>query len=157
HVTGVQTCALPILRNFFGNIRDVWTGANNLLQGKLEEGMSDVMRVAMNSTFGILGIFDVASEAGLEKHHEDFGQTLAVWGVGEGPYIVLPFLGPSTLRDTVALPLDLLAYGAFTIDHVRTRNQVDIFRLIHVRAELLPLDKLMEDAPDKYTFMRDSW
>lgn len=143
--------------NVFGNIRDVWSGVNNLLQGKLEEGMSDVMRVAMNSTFGIFGLFDIASEAGLEKHKEDFGQTLAVWGVGEGPYIVLPLLGPSTLRDTTALPLDSYAYGRTAIDHVSTRNTVTAVRVVHLRAGFLSAERAMGEPTDKYAFVRDSW
>src|SRR5690606_11774512 len=88
--------------NFFGNIGDVWSAVNNLRQGKLEAGMSDGMRVAINTTFGFVGLLDIASEAGLTKHKEDFGQTLGVWGVPSGPYLVLPLLGPSTIRDTAA-------------------------------------------------------
>lgn len=92
--------------NFFGNISDAWSGVNNLLQGKGEDGMTDITRFALNSTLGILGLFDIATPAGLEKHKEDFGQTLGVWGLEAGPYLVLPLLGPSTVRDTVALPAD---------------------------------------------------
>ncbi|HEX7987439.1 MAG TPA: VacJ family lipoprotein, partial [Duganella sp.] len=95
--------------NFFGNLGDAWTAVNNLLQGKGEAGMTDVTRFALNSTLGILGLFDIASEAGLQKHKEDFGQTLGTWGVSSGPYLMLPLLGPSTVRDTVALPADF--YG----------------------------------------------
>lgn len=155
--TAVPQLVRTGMGNVFGNIRDVWTGVNNLLQGKLEEGMSDVMRVAMNSTFGIFGLFDIASEAGLEKHNEDFGQTLAVWGVGEGPFIVLPFFGPSTLRDTTALPLDSFAYGRTAIDHVPTRNTVTAVRLVHLRAGLLRAERAMGEPSDKYAFVRDAW
>ncbi len=95
------------VNNFFGNLSDAWSAVNNLLQGKGQDGMSDVARFALNSTLGIVGLFDIASEAGLPKHKEDFGQTLGVWGVESGPYLVLPLLGPSTVRDTVALPVDI--------------------------------------------------
>src|SRR5450830_1572514 len=95
--------------NFFGNLADAWTGVNNLLQGKGRDGVSDIGRVALNTTVGLLGLFDVASEAGLRKHNEDFGQTLGVWGVPSGPYLMLPLLGPSTIRDTAALPADMWA------------------------------------------------
>ncbi|HHJ19914.1 MAG TPA: VacJ family lipoprotein, partial [Gammaproteobacteria bacterium] len=92
--------------NFFSNLFDVGVSLNNLLQGKPRRAGSDLMRFVMNSTFGIAGLFDVASSAGLEKHNEDFGQTLATWGVPSGPYFMLPFLGPSTIRDTGALSVD---------------------------------------------------
>ncbi len=88
--------------NFFANINDVLIALNNLLQGKLPDAVSDVGRVAVNTTVGLLGVLDVATEIGLEKHDEDFGQTLGRWGVGDGPYLVLPFFGPSNLRDALA-------------------------------------------------------
>src|SRR5471032_3070838 len=95
------------VNNFFGNLADAWSAVNNLLQGKGEAGMTDVTRFALNSTLGLAGLLDIASEAGLQKHKEDFGQTLGHWGVPSGPYLMLPILGPSTVRDTVALPLDI--------------------------------------------------
>ncbi len=141
--------------NFFGNIADVWIGLNNMLQGKVGDGMSDWMRFMVNSTFGIFGLFDVASEMGLQKSDEDFGQTLAVWGVGEGPYVVLPLLGPRTLRDAAALPVDMQGDPASTLSHGQTRAAVTALRIVHVRAKLLPLDSTFEEAIDKYAFMRD--
>src|SRR6478609_5613243 len=92
--------------NFFGNLGDVWTAVNNLLQGRVADGVGDVMRFAVNTTLGIGGLLDIGSEAGLQKHRQDFGATLGVWGVPSGPYVMLPLLGSSTLRDSLALPVD---------------------------------------------------
>lgn len=144
--------------NFFGNLSDVWTAANGFLQGKGEQGMSDVMRVALNSTFGLLGVLDIASEAGLKKHNEDFGQTLGYWGVQSGPYLMLPLLGPSTVRDTVALPLDIKADPWGYKDPVNVRNVGSVTRVIDKRASLLDATSLMEEAAlDRYEFVRDSF
>ncbi|UGQ46524.1 MlaA family lipoprotein [Massilia endophytica] len=144
--------------NFFGNLSDVWTAANNLMQGKGKEGMSDVMRVALNSTFGLLGVLDIASEAGLQKHNEDLGQTMGYYGVTPGPYIVLPLFGPSTLRDTVGLPADLAADPWAYKDPVNVRNIGSGVRLIDKRAQLLDASSLLEDAAlDRYEFVRDGW
>ncbi|GGB96574.1 MlaA family lipoprotein [Pseudoduganella buxea] len=144
--------------NFFGNLGDVWTAANNLLQGKGAEGMSDVMRVALNSTFGLLGVLDIASEAGLPKHKEDFGQTMGKWGVQSGPYVMLPLLGPSTLRDTVGLPLDMSADIWRYKDPVNVRNIGSVTRVVDQRAALLDASSLLEDAAlDRYEFIRDGY
>jgi phospholipid-binding lipoprotein MlaA len=146
------------VNNFFGNLSDVWTGANNLMQGKGEQGMSDWTRVALNSTFGIGGLFDIASEAGLKKHNEDFGQTLGYWGVPSGPYLMLPLLGPSTVRDTGGLPLDMAAspWTYKTPEHVR--NIGTGVRVIDARANLLDASTLLEDAAlDRYEFIRDGF
>lgn len=143
--------------NVFSNIGDVWIGINNLLQGKVGDGMSDLMRFAVNSTFGILGIFDVATEMGMHKNDEDFGQTLAVWGVGEGPYFVMPLLGPRTMRDAAATPVDMYGSGWSQIDHVRTRNAILAVRVIHTRSLLLRADRAIEGQIDKYAFVRDAY
>ena len=144
--------------NFFGNLADVWTSANNLMQGKGEAGMSDFTRVVINSTFGLGGLFDVASEAGLPKHQEDFGQTLGYWGMSSGPYIMLPILGPSTLRDTAALPLDISADPWVYVSPVRTRNLGTALRVVDERAALLDASNLMEEAAlDRYEFIRDGY
>lgn len=146
------------VNNFFGNLADVWTAANNFMQGKGEQGISDVMRVALNSTFGLLGVMDVASGAGLQKHKEDFGQTLGMWGVRSGPYLVLPLLGPSTVRDTVALPLDIKADPWQYNEHVNVRNVGTVVRVIDQRAALLDATNLMEEAAlDRYEFVRDGF
>jgi phospholipid-binding lipoprotein MlaA len=144
--------------NFFGNLGDVWTAANNLLQGKFGDGMSDVMRVAMNSTFGLLGVLDIASEAGLTKHKEDFGQTLGHYGVASGPYFVLPLLGPSTVRDSVVLPVDFAADPWQYKDPVHVRNIGTALRVVDQRAALLDASTLLEDAAlDRYEFIRDGY
>ena len=144
--------------NFFGNLGDVWTGANNLLQGKGSDGMSDLSRVALNSTFGLFGLLDIASEAGLPKHKEDFGQTLGRYGVPAGPYVVLPLLGPSTVRDTAALPVDIAADPWRTVTPVATRTGGGVLRVVDQRAQLLDATGLLDDAAlDRYTFVRDSW
>lgn len=144
--------------NFFGNIADLFIGVNNLLQGKPDQAVSDLGRVLINSTVGILGIFDVATEAGLEKHEEDFGQTFGRWGVGDGAYVVIPVFGPRTVRDTAGLVLDVTVDPVANIDHVPTRNSLLALRLIDNRADLLPADKVIEEAAlDKYSYMRDGY
>jgi len=144
--------------NFFGNLGDVWTAFNNFLQGKVEDGMSDVMRVAVNSTFGLVGVLDIGSEAGLTKHREDFGQTLGKWGVKSGPYIVLPIFGSSTLRDTAALPVDMSGDLWSYYDPVHWRNTGSAVRLIDLRASVLDASNLLEEAAlDRYVFVRDAY
>ncbi len=144
--------------NFFGNIADFFIGVNNLLQGKPDQAASDLGRVLVNSTVGILGIFDVATSAGLEKHEEDFGQTFGRWGVGDGAYVVIPVFGPRTVRDTVGLVLDVAADPVSNIDYVPTRNSALALRLIDTRADLLPADKVIEEAAlDKYAYVRDGY
>lgn len=144
--------------NFLSNVADVFISVNNLLQGKPADAASDFGRVVVNSTFGILGLFDVASEMGMEKHDEDFGQTFGRWGVGDGPYVVLPILGPRTARDTVGEILDLKADPIANVDHVPTRNVLLVTRVVNERVALLPADKLIEEAAlDKYSYIRDAY
>ncbi|MGO4469011.1 MlaA family lipoprotein, partial [Pseudoduganella sp. RAF53_2] len=136
----------------------VWTAANNLLQGKIGDGMSDVMRVGINSTFGLLGVLDIASEAGLQKHKEDLGQTLGWYGMPSGPYLVLPLLGPSTVRDAAALPVDFKADPWQYKEPVNVRNIGTVVRVVDQRASLLDASTLLEDAAlDRYEFIRDGW
>lgn len=144
--------------NFFGNIADLFIGVNNLLQGKPDQAASDIGRVLINSTVGILGIFDVATEAGLEKHEEDFGQTFARWGAGDGAYVVIPFFGPRTVRDTVGLVLDVKADPVANVNDISTRNWLLALRIVDNRADLLPADKVIEEAAlDKYSYIRDGY
>jgi phospholipid-binding lipoprotein MlaA len=144
--------------NFFGNIADLFIGVNNLLQGKPGQAASDIGRVLINSTVGILGLIDVATEAGLEKHEEDFGQTFGRWGVGDGAYVVLPFFGPRTVRDTVGLVLDIKADPVANINDISTRNWLLALRIVDTRADLLPADKVIEEAAlDKYSYIRDGY
>ena len=142
--------------NFFGNLSDVWSLVNNVLQLKPRESVETLFRVGVNTTIGLAGLIDVATELHLEKHREDFGQTLGYWGVPTGPYLVLPLLGPSTLRDTVALPVDRQGNVVSGLDDVATRNSLTALRLVDLRASLLGAGRLMENAAiDKYTFTRD--
>jgi phospholipid-binding lipoprotein MlaA len=144
--------------NFFANIADVFISVNNLLQGKPAEAASDMGRVVVNSTIGILGLFDVASDLGMEKHDEDFGQTFGRWGVGDGSYVVLPLYGPHTARDVVGEVLDLKADPVAHVDNVPTRNILLVTRLVKDRAAQLPADKLIEEAAlDKYSYIRDAY
>ena len=144
--------------NFFGNLGDVWTGVNNILQGKVGDGVSDFMRFAVNSTLGLAGLLDISSEAGLQKHKEDFGQTLGKWGVQSGPYLVLPLLGSSTIRDTAALPLDFKGDLWSYADPVRLRNSGTAVRLLDARASVLDASDLVEAAAlDRYEFVRDAF
>lgn len=145
------------VRNFFSNLNDVTVLANNILQFKLEESTSDFLRLAFNSTFGLLGLLDIASEMGLRKHDEDFGQTLGRWGVGTGPYLVLPFLGPNNFRDTVGYVVDTEYTDLVRkYDDVSTRNPVMALRVISRRADLLEAKQAVDAAAlDGYEFMRD--
>jgi phospholipid-binding lipoprotein MlaA len=146
------------ISNFFSNINDVLVALNNLLQGKIGQSASDVSRVVINTTVGILGFFDPATDMGFEKHNEDFGQTLGRWGFGDGPYIVLPFFGPSNLRDAtgriVDYRFDLVTY----VDPSRDRNQIWALRAVNQRAELLGATSILETAAlDPYEFLRDAY
>ena len=144
--------------NFFGNLSDVGSAINNLLQFKLKRAASDVSRVLVNSTVGVLGFFDVASNMNLEKHGEDFGQTLGAWGVGPGPYIVLPVIGPSDGRDTIGLVVDWYTDPVTYVDPTRVRNGLIVLRGIDKRADLLGTSRVVEEAAlDKYEFIRDSY
>ena len=141
--------------NFFNNLGEIKNVANNLLQGKLGAAGKDTSRFLINSTLGILGISDPAQEMGLERSEEDFGQTLAVWGVPDGPYLMLPLLGPSTVRDGFGPPVDSFFSPINELDHVPTRNSFIAFSLIHTRSTLLDLEDQLTDSPDEYAFLRD--
>jgi phospholipid-binding lipoprotein MlaA len=145
--------------NFFGNLDDVRTALNNLLQGNLEDGFTDVMRLAVNSTLGIGGLIDLGSEYGMSKHKQDFGATLGVWGVQSGPYVVLPFFGASTVRDAAALPVDFKIDPWWVLVYpVSWRNTGVLVRVIDERAAVLNLSNLIEDAAlDRYEFIRDAY
>jgi phospholipid-binding lipoprotein MlaA len=144
--------------NFFGNFADAWSGVNNLLQGKLELAFRDVFRVGTNSLFGVFGLMDVAGELGMERQYEDLGQTLGYWGVGPGAYVVWPLLGPSTVRESIALPFDRLASPAVVIDGGGGQLGITVLQIINTRAGLLGASRLIDDiALDKYTFLRDAY
>ncbi len=144
--------------NFFENLSDVWTGANNLLQGKVEDGLNDWMRFSVNSVFGIAGLIDIASPAGIPKHKQDFGTTLGVWGIPSGPFVMLPLMGPSTVRDTAALPVDLQGDPWSYVDPARARYAGSALRLVDKRAAALDAFNLIEEAAlDRYEFIRDAF
>lgn len=144
--------------NFFSNVGDLFIGVNNGLQGKPAEGASDIARLLINSTVGILGLFDVASEMGLEKHNEDFGQTFARWGMNDGGYLFLPIIGPRTVRDTAGFVVDSYADPVSHVQRVHTRNGLRVLRMVDIRASLLPSDKVVEEAAlDKYQYIRDAY
>jgi len=156
--TVMPTAGKVMVSNFFSNLDDVIVTANDLLQFKFEQAASDGLRFFVNTTIGVLGLFDVASKTGLKKHHEDFGQTLGKWGVGNGPYIVLPILGPSTLRDGIGLYADSFENPTNRIDHIPTRNQVYIADGIQIRAGLLDKEEVIDEAViDRYEFLRDAY
>ena len=141
--------------NFTDNIEDINIALNNLLQAKIKDGLSDILRFTINSTIGLLGFFDVASSIGLPKHAEDFGQTLAVWGVSDGPYIVLPILGPSSLRDTLARIPEAFMTPLLLIDHDRTGYELTAIDLLDKRARYLGLESIV--VGDEYLFYRDAY
>jgi phospholipid-binding lipoprotein MlaA len=144
--------------NVFSNINDVWVGVNSLLQGKPKDALSDWTRVLINSTFGFAGIADVASEIGLERHNEDFGQTLGKWGVPPGPYVVIPFLGPSNIRDGASIVPDALGDPIRKVPLASDRDRTRIVRLIDTRTGLLGLEKVVDGAAvDKYSLIRDGY
>jgi phospholipid-binding lipoprotein MlaA len=163
-IAGAYKAVLPSpirtgVNNFFENLGTVVTTINDLLQFKFSKAMDDAGRFVINSTVGILGVVDVASMDNVPKHHEDFGQTLGYWGVGNGPYLVLPFFGPSSVRDTTGLVVDTVAFDPISyIDDPRTRNQLRIVKFIDKRAQYLPASDLLDDAAlDPYAFMRDAY
>ena len=141
--------------NFTQNVEDLSIGVNNILQGKIMSGFSDLGRFTLNSTIGIAGFLDIATDMGLEKHDEDFGQTLAVWGVPDGPYLVLPGLGPSTMRDTLAMIPDAFLTPLWLIDHDRTSYSLTVIDLIDTRARYLGLESVV--IGDEYLFYRDAY
>jgi len=144
--------------NFFNNLQDVWSAVNNALQLKAEGAGNSLVRFGVNTVFGLGGLIDIASEMRIERHTEDFGQTLGYWGVGPGPYLVLPMLGPSTVRDTAALPIDFQGNLVSQVEHVPTRNSATALKLVNLRSQLLQAtDMLDQVALDPYTFTRDAF
>ena len=137
------------------NIDDINISINNILQGKFKEGFSDILRFTINSSIGIGGLLDVASRMGFKKHDEDFGQTLAVWGVPHGPYIMLPGLGPSSLRDTIGMIPDAFLSPSILLDHEPTIYSLKFLDLIDTRARYLGLETIV--IGEEYIFIRDAY
>ncbi len=155
----VEVTPTPVrtgVSNFFGNLADVWSFVNNVLQLRAEGAANSFMRVNVNTIFGLGGLLDVASELGIDRARQDFGLTLGRWGVGTGPYVVLPILGPSTLRDTMALPVDTRGNVVRYVDPVSARNSLYALRVVDTRANLLRAGAVIDSAAlDKYSFTRD--
>lgn len=143
--------------NFFRNLTTPASSVNNFLQGKPANGFSELGRFVFNSTLGIGGLFDVATASGMEEYQEDFGQTAAVWGVPDGPYVMLPFLGPKTLRDALLTPLDVLSDPLIYYDNTSVRDKLIGLGIVDLRYRVLKLDKLLEDSKDVYITTRESY
>lgn len=144
--------------NFFGNLLDVRTLINNVLQAKPQDAIETFMRLGVNTVFGLGGLLDVGSEMDLERHPQDFGQTLGVWGIGSGPYIVLPVLGPSSVRDAVGTVIEGSTDVVTNLSDVPTRNSLTVLRVVDLRASFLQASELLDLASlDKYAFARDAY
>jgi phospholipid-binding lipoprotein MlaA len=144
--------------NFFGNAADAWSAINNFLQGKIANGLQDVIRFGTNTVFGLGGFLDVATEFGLDHQYEDFGQTLGTWGFGPGAYVVWPLFGPSSVRESLALPLDRAVSPALAINDGAVKWELTTLQIVNTRANLLGASKVLDDiALDKYTFVRDAY
>lgn len=144
------------VNNFFGNLGDVWSFANSVMQLRLQNSAETFMRVNVNTLFGLGGLLDIATEAGIDRHKEDFGQTLGRWGVPSGPYLVLPVLGPSTVRDAAALPIDSKGDLVGAVHDIPVRNSMYVLRVVDMRSNFLRATQLLGDAAlDKYSFTRD--
>ena len=162
-VTGYRFVLPEFIRegiyNFFSNYNDIYTALNNLLQGKPDFAFHDLMRVVVNTTMGLGGLIDLATPGGLEKHKEDFGQTFGVWGIPSGPYVVLPFFGPSSVRDTFGTVADLETDYLFKyIPDVGLRNSLTGLRVVNARNTYYEAGDLLDGAAiDKYSFLRDAY
>lgn len=144
--------------NFLGNLDDAWSFVNSVLQFKAQAAADSFMRFSVNTVMGLGGILDPASEMRIERHSEDFGQTLGRWGVSTGPYLVLPFFGPSTLRDAFALPVDMTGDLVSYISPVSARNSLRVLNVLDLRTGLLRVSSTLDEvALDKYTFTRDAF
>jgi phospholipid-binding lipoprotein MlaA len=152
----------PLMRtgvsNFFGNLGDLWSAVNSALQLKIPNAFENLLRFQVNTVFGLGGLLDIASDANIERHKEDFGQTLGRYGVPSGPYLVLPLLGPSTLRDTLAIPVDRKGDIVRYVDDTTVRRTLQGVRIVDTRANLLRVGEVLNEASlDRYTFTRDAF
>jgi len=143
------------IRNFFKNIDDINIFVNDMLQLKFRAATSDLGRFVINSSLGLGGLFDPATKMGLIKNEEDFGQTLGYWGIGPGPYFVIPLLGPSTVRDSISLIVDTAFDPVLTLHEIRARNSLYALDKLHKRADLLSAENLI--IGDKYLFFRSAY
>jgi len=146
-----------VISNVFANVSDVWSAANSALQLKLRNAGEDAARFAINTVLGFGGMFDIAERMNLERHREDFGLTLGHWGVPAGPYVVLPLFGPSSVRDALALPVDLLATPLRQVSPAADRTALAAGWAVDTRSKLLAVDPFVDNAPDPYLFLRDAY
>jgi phospholipid-binding lipoprotein MlaA len=145
------------VNNFYDNLGSPVDIVNAFLQGKIKQGFSDTGRFALNSTFGLLGILDPASDVGLMLHDEDFGQTMGVWGIPEGPYLVIPFFGPRTARSGIGNLGDALIHPQVQMSNSSLRSKINILYFVHTRSTLLGIDSELDRAFDRYTFIKDAY
>lgn len=158
YVNVVPSMVRTGVTNFYANFKDAWSAVNSLLQGKVGNGISNVMRVGTNTVFGLGGVLDWATELRIERYPEDFGQTLGVWGFDAGPYVVWPVFGPSSVRDSFGLPLDLAVSPGFLIDNTEAGIGLSLLNIVNTRANLLSTTGLLDDIVlDKYVFVRDGY
>ncbi|MDC6166076.1 MlaA family lipoprotein [Paucibacter sp. XJ19-41] len=144
--------------NFFGNVADAWSAVNLFLQGRLKTGVLQTMRFAVNTTLGFGGVLDIGTEVGLERHSEDLGKTFGRWGTGTGAYIVWPLLGPSSVRDSFALPFDRRASPALLLDSGNAQFGITVLQAVNARSNFLRAGEMLDGiALDKYTFIRDAY
>lgn len=142
--------------NFYSNLATPGSVVNNFLQGKPKRGLSELTRFLFNSTMGLGGILDIATAGGLDAYPEDIGQTFAVWGVPSGPYVMLPLVGPSTLRDALLFPIDAIT-PLYYYDNTSVRDKLQVLRIIDIRSRLLATEKFLEDSKDRYITIRESY
>ena len=143
--------------NFFYNVNYPITIINQLLQGNIEEALQDTLRFTINSSIGVFGLFDPASSMGLLQHDEDFGQTLAVWGVKEGPYLMLPFFGPKTLRSLTGDFTDVLFNPLLNINDTNLKMKVNLINILQDRSDLSTLEEELDNSFDPYQYIKDSY
>ena len=151
------TIARRGVSNFFDNLGTPRSAVNNFLQGKPARGFNEIGRFIFNSTLGLGGLIDVADAGGMQTYSEDFSQTLAVWGLPEGPYLVLPFIGPQTTLSALAFPLDIVSDLRFHVRDTGTRDRLRVLRIIDLRYRLLPVDAILEESTDPYITLRESY
>ena len=158
---GYQAITPSVVRtgigNFFDNLSTPASIINNFLQGKPSRGLSETARFVVNSTVGIGGLLDVATASGVEEYDEDFGQTAAVWGIPEGPFVMLPLLGPRNLRDALTLPLDMAANPIYHYDNSSVKDPLQVLRIVDLRYQLLTIEKLLDGSKDPYVTLRESY
>lgn len=154
----VPSLAREGVRNFLSNLGEVWSFTNNVLQFKVQAAGETAIRFGVNTLMGLGGLLDIASEMGIERHPEDFGQTLGFYGVPAGPFIELPFFGPSSLRDALALGADNRGNVISSVNDIPTRNSLYIIQTVQTRTDLLRVGALLDEAAlDKYSFTRDAY